>query len=808
MCRGVRRPIILVLVTIAAARLAAAATLEVYPKEIRLDNARDLQRVLVVSTGDDGFALDVTLQAQVTVEPEGIAEWTAEGRLKPLGDGDATLRIVHEGVEVGVPVRVQQAGVTPPMSFRNDIEPVLMRAGCNTGACHGSARGQNGFRLTLFGYDPAFDYLSLTRQERGRRMNVALPDESLMLLKATGQVDHMGGTVFSPESSLYATLRQWIAEGATDDPGDVPALTGIQLFPKTCVLSAGNAKQPFLVQASYADGTDRDVTDLAILSSSDDLTVAMGEGGVASAADRGEAYIMARFGTFAEVAQVIVVPADAAFTWPDVASRGYIDDLIFAKLKHLREAPAEPCDDATFLRRAYLDILGTLPTIEETRTFIADANPEKRTAAIDALLQRPEFSDLWAMKWAELLQVRTTTAVDRKGMHRYNDWLRQAIQSNEPVSEWVSELLTASGGNFTSPAANFYLLQDQPTLMAENVAQVFLGIQMQCAQCHNHPFDRWTMDDYYSFAAFFAQVGRKGSSDPREQVVFNKGSGEVTNLRTGQPIGPSVLGGGTPDLAGRDRREVLAQWLTSPENPWFARNIVNRVWHHFMGRGIVEPVDDVRVSNPPSHPELLDMLAAKLIEYNYDQRKLIRDICTSYTYQQSTRPRDPAVSDVRNFAHAAIRRLPAEQLLDAISKVTQSHVKFPALPLGARAVQVADAGAGSYFLEVFGRPARESACTCDRRDEPTLAQTLHLINGETITQAINAPGGRLEQIVAAGIPAEQAIEELYLASFCRAPTDEERQKLAEYVAQATDVKSGLEDVFWSVLNSQEFVFNH
>jgi hypothetical protein len=450
-----------------------------------------------------------------------------------------------------------------------------------------------------------------------------------------------------------------------------------------------------------------------------------------------------------------------------------------------------------------------LPTVEETAAFLGDTAADKRQRLIDQLLERPEFSELWAMKWADLLRVQTVAnAIDRKALHRYNDWLRGAITTNKPLDELVRELLSAQGGNFASPAVNFYVAESDPTKLAENVAQIFLGIQLQCAQCHNHPFERWTMDDYYSFAAFFAQVGQKGSTDPRERIIFDRRSGEVANKKDGRQMAPTFLGGPTPDVSVRDRRAVLGDWLTSPENPWFAKCIANRVWQHFFGKGITDPPDDVRVTNPPSHPELEEALAKRLVEVRYDLRALVRDICNSYTYQMSTQSRDPGIKDERNFSRALLRRLPAEQLLDALCTVSDSTVKFANLPLGARAVEVANGDSGNYFLGLFGRPARSTVCTCERRGDPTLAQVLHLVNGDTMTAALKASGGRVERLAAPEVTPTHAVEELWLAAYSRKPTDQERQFTETYLANAADKRAALEDVFWSVLNSKEFVFNH
>lgn len=808
-----------VLLTVLGAGLAAlsgmpdahAETLTAFPAAAQLDNQTDTQRIVIVGAREDGVTLDRTREATVTFDQEGVAVWN-DGKLVPIADGETVATFSYGETAVTVPIKVQNASVNPSPSFRNDIEPVLMKAGCNAGSCHGSAQGKNGFRVSLFGFDPGMDYINLTRDNRARRLNTGSPDDSLMLLKAIGTVGHDGGTRFAKESPLYDTLHRWIAEGARNDAAPPPSLVGVEILPKSVVLEGAGAKQQFVARALYADGTDRDVTELALLSTSDELTLPFDpQTGLATAGERGEAYVMARYGTFAVVSKVIVIPQGLTMDWPaDAQAANYIDEYIFDKLKKLRIPPAERCSDESFVRRAYVDVLGVLPTVDETRSFLGDTDPNKRAKLIDALLERPEFSELWAMKWADLLRVQTAAnVIDQKALHRYNDWLRHAITQNKPLDELVRELLTSQGGNFTSPAVNFYVAEPDPNQMAENVAQVFMGIQLKCAQCHNHPFERWTMDDYYSFSAFFAQVGQKGSSDPREKIIYDRRSGDVKNLKDGQVMAPKFLGGDIPDCSGRDRRSVLAEWLTGPDNPWFAKCVSNRVWQHYFGHGITNPPDDVRVTNPPTHPELEEALAKRLVEVNYDLRQLVRDICNSYTYQMSTQPRDPGIRDDRNFSHALVRRLGAEQLLDAVSQVAQSKVKFPNLPLGARAVEVADGNSGNYFLGLFGRPARSTVCTCERREEPTLAQALHLINGDTVVAALNAAGGRLERLATAeGATPSVAAEELWLAAYSRTPTPEELQYIENYIANAADKRLALEDVFWSVLNSKEFVFNH
>ena len=786
---------------------APADSLRIFPSDVRLDYRNDGQRVVVIYTDSAGVDHDVTTTINVATADDSVAAWT-DGTLTPRRAGEQTLTLTHDGLHAALKINVTDSATPRPVSFRNDVEPSLMKAGCNSGVCHGNARGQDGFRLSLFGFNPDMDFINLTRQTGARRLDVSNPAASLMLQKGLAEVTHGGGMRLAADAPEYQLLADWVRSGAPDDPAELPRLTGLTLLPPQTVLPAGGAALQAIARAEYSDQTDRNVTPLAVYSSLNDAVASVDERGRVTTHDSGETFIMARFGTFAVVTQVIVV-ADAPFAWPaDVAPRNFIDEAIHAKLRKLRITPSDVCDDATFARRVYLDVIGVPPTIDEARAFLADERPDKRAALIDELLRRPEFPEVWAMKWAELLRIESQK-LNVKGVQLYTAWLRDAIQRDVPIDQIVRQLLTAEGGNYQTPPANFYLVETDPTLMAENVAQVFLGVRIQCTQCHNHPFERWMMDDYYSFAAFFSQIGRKKSEDPRETIIFNSRGGEVNHLRTGAPMQPKFLGGATPEIPpGGDRRAVLADWLTSRDNPWFARCFADRVWAHFLGQGLVDPPDDVRVSNPPSHPELLDELGRRFAETGYDIRALVREICNSRTYQLSTVTNESNARDARNFSHARIRRLSAEQLLDAICAATGVKEKFAGLPLGARSVQVADARTGSYFLDTFGRPPRESACTCERRDDPTLSQALHLINGATIESKINAPEGVLARLLAENRPPAEIVETLYLATLTRPPSEAERTTALRHVAESSDPAAGLRDLFWALLNSQEFVFQH
>ena len=711
---------------------------------------------------------------------------------------------------VAVPTRAAD-DLPGPVSFRNDVMPVFMVAGCNSGSCHGSARGQDGFMLSLFGYDPDGDHFRITRQMPNRRINLAQPHESLLLLKTTGAVSHGGGEVIPRDSKHYRTLLNWIRAGAPNDPPDLPHPVKLEIEPKQMEMETPGGSQQMKAVATYSDGRVRDVTDLAVFQTSNDNSAAVSKQGLVTAKNRGEAFVTARFDTHTVGAQTIVVPKGVAYHWPDVPEYNYIDTLVNQKLRKLKILPSEPCDDATFLRRVYLDVVGVLPPPAKVEEFVSTQDPAKRQRLVDELLLRPEFVDLWVMRWAELLKIRSSdnvTDVSYKATLLYYDWLKERIAKNVPINEIVRELLGATGGTFINPATNYYQIEREPMKLAEDTAQVFVGMRLQCAQCHNHPFDRWTMDDYYGWTAFFSQVGRKRGEDPRETIIFNAGGGEVPQPVTKKPVPPTFLGGQRADIKGRDRRLVLADWLASDDNPYFARNLANLIWAHFFGIGIIEPVDDVRISNPPSNPELLDALTKKLVEYEFDFRKLVRDICLSRTYQLASVVNETNATDTRSFSHSSVRRIRAEVLIDCISQVTETPEKYRGLPIGARAVHIADGRTGNYFLKTFGRATRETVCSCEVKMEPNLSQALHLLNGATATKKIQ-DGSVVKRLLAEKRTPQQIIEELYLRCLSRKPTVKEMAALTQAVGQAgKQQEAALNDVFWALLNSKEFIFNH
>ncbi len=799
----------LVALALPAASAAPLRSLAVYPDHLALESRRDFHSLVAVATSTDDVTTDVTAQATLTLADPSLAELKG-GRLTPLKDGATTLTVAWDGQSVTIPVTVAGAAADRPVSFTLDVMPVFMRNGCNTGSCHGAARGQDGFRLSLFGFDPVGDHYRLTQELSGRRINLGVPEDSLLITKSINSVPHTGGKLMEPTSPEFQVLREWVANAVPYDPPTVATLKNVEIFPPSAVLEGQGATLQFTVRATYSDGTDRDITPLAVFKSNNDPSVLASKQGQITAGARGEAFVMARFGTFTVGSQVIVIPDKLSYARPTVPENNYIDHLVHEKLHKLRILPSDLCDDPTFLRRASLDIIGLLPEDEVSARFLADPAPDKRARLVDELLGRKEFIEMWVMKWAELLQIRTnaTNQVSYKSTLLYYNWLKERLAKNVPFNQIVQELLGSTGGTFTNPATNYYQIERDTLKVAENVAQVFMGMRLQCAQCHNHPFDRWTMDDYYGFAAFFSQIGRKPAEDPRETVVYDSRSGEVNHLVTKQPTKPKFLGGIVPEKPAEDRRKILVQWLASPENPFFAKNLSNIIWSHFFGVGIIQPVDDVRVSNPASNPELLDALGKRFTEYQYDFKRLVRDICNSRSYQLSTQLNDSNRSDQRNFSHALLRRQRAEVMLDTLTQVTQTQNKFDGLPQGARAVQIADGNVSNYFLRTFGRAERASVCSCEVKMDPNLGQALHLMNGDVTSQRIGE-GKLVSSLLEQKKTPTEIVNLLYQRSFTRTPTEVELKPVLEAIAATpADALPILEDLFWALLNSKEFMFNH
>jgi hypothetical protein len=760
-------------------------TLRVFPTEVVLRTKGDVQSFVAQLVDGQGVTRDVTDSVNLQIADPQIVKLERK-LLRPQRDGATTIRFSVGAQYVDMPVRVEQSATVRDISFERDVMPVFMKHGCNNGSCHGAARGKDGFMLSLFGYDPDGDYFRLTRQFIGRRVDLAVPEKSLLLQKALGEVSHTGGQLFDEASDEYQVMLQWLVAGAPKDPSDTPKPTGIQLLPPKIVFDAKDSTQQTVVMATYSDGSVRDVTRLALFLTNNDAVASVDADGKVTANGRGGAFAFARFNKFTLGSEVIVLPTGDQFKWPNPPEVNYVDTLVNDKLKKLHLAPSKLASDEAFLRRVSLDLIGQLPSRDEYDRFMSDMGADKRARLIDALLERKEFVDIWAMKWGELLRIRAIGnnpqyGRDAKAMVPYAAWVHEQMEVNRPLNEMVAELVVGSGSNIRQPTANFYTSGERITAMktAEDFAQVFLGTRIQCAQCHNHPFDRWTMDDYYGFASFFSGVNHRRGIEGREVIVYNNNNAKsVDHPVHGIPMPPKFLGGDAPDVAGKDPRESLAQWLTSPDNTAFRETMANIVWAHFFGRGIAEPFDDVRISNPPSNKELLAELGSHLAEYGFDKKKLIRDICNSRTYQLSSETNDTNELDDSFFSHSYVRRLQAEVLLDSIAQVTGTPDRFANAPANTRAVQLYGGNITNYFLTTFGRAPRETACSCEVNREANLSQALHMVNGDTISAKI-ASCRLIPEMLSQKKEAKEIITELYIRALTRKPTETEIQKLTE-----------------------------
>lgn len=709
----------------------------------------------------------------------------------------------------------------PAPTFERDIQPILTRYGCNAGACHGKARGQNGFQLSLLAYDHDFDFNAIATEARGRRIFPANPGFSLILRKASGQVPHGGGKKLPEGSAEYRTLEKWIASGTPRTPADAPKLEKITVSP-TQQLMKFNATQQLAVTAHYSDGTTRDVTNLAQFTSNESVYAAVDAGGLVKAGPiPGEAAIMARFSEKFAICAVMIpysgLTNEQLYTKIPVAN--FVDGHVWAKLKQLNLTPSEVATDAQFHRRAYLDVIGRLPTPDETRAFLTDKDPKKREKLIDALLERPEYADFWANKWTDLLRPNPYH-VGMKATYNLDQWLRKSFRENKPYDQFVREIIAANGSTWTNGAAVFYRNRREPDELTTMVSQLFLGVRLDCAKCHHHPFEVWGQDDFYSFAAFFGRIGRKGVgisapiSGGEEAIHLGTGTGRrngstVKHPVTGKEMTPTPLLGKPLDLAPeKDPRDVLADWVVAPENPYFAKVIANRVWADLMGRGIVDPVDDLRATNPPSNPALLDALAKDFRANKCDLKRLIRTICTSHAYQLSTAPNDRNASDLRNYSRHYRQRLRAEVLLDMVSDITGVPEKFEAMPLGSRAIEVWTARSQSVFLDSFGRPDPNQDPPCERTTDTTVVQALHLMNSPNLYRKVTADDGRCATLANSKKSVAEIVEELYMLAYCRYPTDTERANAVKrFDKKGATRRTAAEDLMWALINTPEFVFN-
>lgn len=785
---------------------STAVAIQLLPSNIELAHVGDQHSFRVVAQLSDGSTSDVTSQAKINLK-QGNAIKLVEGSVVASQSGLAEITAQWNDLSASSSIRVFEDGTERSIRFRNDILPVLTRSGCNAGKCHGSASGKDGFRLSLYGFDPEGDYFRLTREMSGRRIDLAQPADCLLIDKATGEVPHTGGACIEPGSTAYRTLVNWIALGAKPDPAKVPLPTAIEVYPTRIVMANPEMTQKLIVVAKYDDGSSRDVSDLAVYISNNDAVATVTESGHVQSTGPGSGFVMARFDQFTAGAD-IVVRSGKIYPKLSYQANNYIDEYTSARWRDLQILPSPVCSDETFARRVYLDVTGRLPTSDQLKIFLDDKSENKRETLIDQLLESQDFLDMWAMQLAELLQIRNANGLSSKGLQLYDAWLRERVREGTPVDQILRQLIPASGSTFENPATTYYQTETTPQLLAENIAQAFLGTRIQCAQCHNHPFDRWTMDDYYGFASFVSQVGYKQARDPREITVYNLGEGSLQHPVPGRVVQPKFLGGDICNpSAGEDLRDHLAKWLTSSENQPFANNIANILWAHFTGLGIVNPVDDFRVSNPPSNPELLNALGKKLIEYKFDIKPLVRDICRSKTYQLETQTTDWNQWDDRNFSHARIRRLRAEVLLDCINQVTGARDNLAGLPLGGRAIEIPNGESNNYFLSTFGRASRNTPCSCEVSTSPTLSQALHLLNGENTTAKI-IKGSWVDEQLAKGLSGSQVASNIYLACLSREPSREEHLAIADRLRESTDPKADLVDLFWAVLNSNEFIFNH
>ncbi len=694
-----------------------------------------------------------------------------------------------------------------PAVFRRDVIAALSRSGCNQGACHGSPQGKNGFRLSLRGGDPDLDFFTLTREQGGRRVNRQTPDESLVLQKGSGRVAHQGGTVFSRTDPAYRTIARWISEGCLDEKPS--PLARLEITPGSGRLTT--PEQQLTVRAHFADGTARDVTDLTVFSSADpDTTVT--PGGQVRFARTADAAVLVRYLDGITSVRFVYVNPDPAFVFRGPPAANVVDELVFAKQKELQLLPGPVCSDEVFLRRVYLDVIGTIPTPDEAREFLDSAAPDKRTKLIDRLLTRDEYGLFWAMKWADILRGSPTT-ISERGVHSFHRYLVRTVAEDRPVTEFARELLTGAGNTLNKPAANFYRVARTPEDAAEAAAQLFLGVRVGCAKCHNHPFENITQADYYGLAAFFAQVQYKGSQfGLDDEIVYLQPGREVQNPHTRKPQPPVAFGTPARRLsADDDRRAAFADWLTAPTNKYFATSVVNRVWFHLIGKGIVDPVDDFRDTNPPSNPELLRALASEFARNGYRLKPVIRTILNSHTYQLAdvAPAQSPhAASPDRYFIRASVRMLSAEQVLDAVSAATGIPETFKGFPAGTRAIGLPEGGVNHPFLQAFSKPVRDVTCECAREDDPSLPAVLHMLNNAGVLAKVRSSNGRIAGWVKDGKESDWIVGQLYLATLSRRPTARERDLVSKHLTRVGDKIAGLQDVQHALLNLNEFLLRH
>jgi uncharacterized protein DUF1553/uncharacterized protein DUF1549/Big-like domain-containing protein len=803
-----------------APTLAIGAEQRLLPPSARLVGPNARQRFVVERTEGSVGTADLTSRAVFASDNPRVATVDQAGFVRPAGDGLATITATVDGQVARASISVENQESNESWSFRNHVEPILTKQGCNSGACHGAAAGKNGFRLTLRGYAPEVDHAALTRQALGRRIVKTAPQESLLLLKPTGAIEHGGGVRFATGSHEYQVIAGWIAAGMPGPSAGDAEIRSLRIHPAAVRMEPGQGQQ-VLVQAAYSDGRVEDVTHWAKFSSTDDGVATVDEAGRLKVSGRGEAYVSVWFASRVGRATV-TVPFDTKLD-PDVFAKAPrknpIDEKNLAKLAALRIPPSPDAGDAAFVRRAYLDATGTLPPVGQVEAFLEDRDPDKRTKLVDGLLDRSEFVDYWAYKWSDVLLV-SSRKLPGSSMWSFYQFVRRSVANNVPWDRFARSIVTAQGSTLSNGAANFYVMHRDPIDLTESTSMTFLGISLTCARCHNHPLEKWTQDQYYGFANLFARVKLKDGETTGDEVVANATEGEILHPRRGVAMPPQALD--APPIGAeetRDRRVVFADWLGRPDNPYFAKAAVNRVWSNFFGRGLVDPDDDLRASNPPSDEALLDWLVADFVAHHFDMKHLIRTIMTSAAYARSSLPVPGNESDVKFLSHYRVKRLPAEVLLDAISQVTEVATPFAGYPSGWRSLQLPDSKVDSAFLDSFGRPARIATCSCERSAEPSMAQALHLANGTTINEKLRSEASVAARSIARNDGDAAIVDRLFLSALARRPTPSERDRMLKALHDAaaglTDPKAittarrqAVEDLYWAALTCQEFLFNH
>jgi hypothetical protein len=779
------------------------------PAQVEFSNSREYRKILVLGKTQDGGEIDLTRTAKLAPADECVKA-DESGYLYPAKECETRVIVSAGGLKAELPVIVRDLTQHQTVSFVRDVEPILNKVGCTAGICHGAAKGKNGFKLSLRGYDPEFDYARLVHDVSGRRFNRADPARSLMLLKPTAQVPHGGGQRFDTDSSYYKTILEWLSEGVSFGDAKAAQVKELEVIPAEIVMPKPGLSQQMAVIAHYADGATRHVTREASYTSNTPSIAEVTQEGLLTSSRKGEAAVLVRYeGSFVTV-NATILPEKQGFKWVALPQYNYIDEAIDRKLQKVRILPSALSSDAEFLRRASLDLSGLPPTPEQVQAFLNDPAPSrlKRQRAVDRLMARPEFVDHWSLKWGDLLK-SNRKFLGEKGLWRYRDWIRESVAENKPYNKFVYELITARGSTYDNPAANYFLTADQPNTEMENTTQLFLGVRFVCAHCHDHPFEQWTNKQYFELSAFFAQVGVEAGSRNLEKVVYDKNEGEIVFPKTGRPAPPRFPYGQVLNVSTNEgRRQLLAAWLTSKDNPYFSKAIVNRMWSYFFGRGIIDPVDDIRSSNPPINPELLDALTQDFIKHNFDMRYLMHTIVNSRTYQLSTRTNEWNADDEMNFSHALPRRLTAEELMDAISIATGSRMIFKEVPSGFLAESLPDSKVGmGGFLDLFGRPQRESPCECERRSEVSLKQALNLINGDTVADSVADPQGRVATLILEGASDRIVVDDLYLAALSRQPTAKEFAQAGAYLRAGSNRAERTQDLLWALINSYAFLFN-